>query len=381
MPRKLVSLSSTRKPASADICSHDNEVISVPYLRSVDSVPLAIDRLRDVVATSGSSAATVPRGRQSRVLFPSEDGRSRRNDSAAAHRSTDSALAIVKTNRGRDDMHDARRIAGSIREQEAVRLAARSADLTHYMDEVTWVVIIGTGCRFLIALLVNVLLAREAAVQIAARGRARRSAGLHRAADRAHGRSAARGHRDSRRASVTLFLLSITTGSSSTSTKTPNRCSLARAPSSSARTFGKRSLRPPDPPSSSSTGAPYAIRWSPASRNTSARSTSGFRCAHIRGAAASPSISPTSAHACARSAPSARSPRQCRSSSGQRMRPATASTSMVAGSPIPALRNPHRRALTGAMRSIRQTRTMSKRNGIDRSRRRALRSRVQAAPR
>ncbi len=62
-------------------------------------------------------------------------------------------------------MRAARRIAGTIRNQEAVRLATRSADLTRYTSEVTWVVILGTGAAFLIALLVNVLLARDAALQ------------------------------------------------------------------------------------------------------------------------------------------------------------------------------------------------------------------------
>ena len=46
-----------------------------------------------------------------------------------------------------------------------MRLASRSADLTRYTNEVTLVVIFGTGAAFLIALMVNVLLAREAAVQ------------------------------------------------------------------------------------------------------------------------------------------------------------------------------------------------------------------------
>jgi PAS domain S-box-containing protein len=142
-----------------------NEDYLRPYLRSVDSVPLATDQLRAAVVTSGSSTAT-----RLAVDSLAAFSRARMAEIAVTIRlqrtiGPDAALAIVQTNRGRDDMRAARRIAGSVREQEAVRLASSSADLTHYTNEVTWVVIVGTGAAFLIALLVNVLLAHEAAVQ------------------------------------------------------------------------------------------------------------------------------------------------------------------------------------------------------------------------
>ncbi len=142
-----------------------NEDYLRPYLRSVDSVPLAVGRLRAAVVTSSPNAATrlavdsLATFARARMDEIDETIRLRRTIGA------DTALAIVNTNRGRDDMRAARRIARTIREQEASRLDTSSSDLTRYTGEVTWVVVIGTGAAFLIALLVNVLLVRDAAVQ------------------------------------------------------------------------------------------------------------------------------------------------------------------------------------------------------------------------
>jgi PAS domain S-box-containing protein len=146
------------------LLTNDSEYLR-PYTRAVDSVPVAIIRLRAAVDTTQPTPAT----RQAvdslayfanvRMALIAETIRLRRT------RGADSAVAIVKTNRGRDAMRAARRIAGTIRNQEAVRLASRSADITRYTKQVTWIVIIGTAAAFLIALLVNVLLVRDAAIQ------------------------------------------------------------------------------------------------------------------------------------------------------------------------------------------------------------------------
>jgi PAS domain S-box-containing protein len=142
-----------------------NDAYLRPYLRAVDSISVATARLRSTVSSIGPSPATL-RDVDSLALLSNEKMeeiaetiRLRQSVGAAA------ALALVNTNRGLDLMRDARRIAASVRDHEAVRLAARSADLTRYTNEVTWIVILGTGAAFLIALLVNVLLARDAAVQ------------------------------------------------------------------------------------------------------------------------------------------------------------------------------------------------------------------------
>jgi PAS domain S-box-containing protein len=136
-----------------------------PYLQAVDSMPAAIARLREAVASIGPSPTTnfaidsLTLLSDERMADLAETIRVRRAVGA------DAALAIVNTNRGRDYMRAAQRISKSVRDQEAAQLASRSADLTRYTNEVTLVVIFGTGAAFLIALLVNVLLAREAAVQ------------------------------------------------------------------------------------------------------------------------------------------------------------------------------------------------------------------------
>ena len=143
----------------------DNAEYLLPYERSVDSVPLALARLRVAVDSSVPIAATrlavdsLAYFTSARVAEIAETIRLERTGDAAA------ALATVKSNHGRDMMRGARRIVGAIRQQESVRLASRTADITRYTNEMTWVVIFGTAVAFLIALMVNVLLAREAAVQ------------------------------------------------------------------------------------------------------------------------------------------------------------------------------------------------------------------------
>ena len=137
----------------------------LPYERSVDSVPLALTQLRAAVDSAPSTAATrlavdsLAYFSSARMAEMAETIRLQRTRGAGA------ALALVRTNHGRDMMRGASRIAGSIRQQESARLASRSADITRYTNEMTWVVILGTAVAFLIALMVNVLLAREAAVQ------------------------------------------------------------------------------------------------------------------------------------------------------------------------------------------------------------------------
>jgi len=137
----------------------------LPYERFADSVPIALARLRAAVDSADASPATrlavdsLGYFSSARMEEIAQTIQLQRTRGSAA------ALAVVKTNRGRDAMRGARRIVGSIRRQETIRLASRSADLTRYTDEMTWVVILGTAAAFLIALMVNVLLAREAAVQ------------------------------------------------------------------------------------------------------------------------------------------------------------------------------------------------------------------------
>jgi PAS domain S-box-containing protein len=143
----------------------DNPQYLEPYIHAVDSLPLAIARLRTALNVAGSTAATRLEV-DSLVLFTNakmtelvETVRLQRTRGAAA------ALAVVKTNHGWESMRGARRIASSVRAQEAARLAARVAEESRYTGEVTLVVLIGTSVAFLIALLVNMLLAREAATQ------------------------------------------------------------------------------------------------------------------------------------------------------------------------------------------------------------------------
>ena len=136
-----------------------------PYLRAADSLPLSTARLRHAIAAAGSSAATwlevdsLVRFSDVKMAELAETIRLRRAEGAGA------ALALVRTNRGEDAMRAARRLASSVRHDEAQRLAARTAVETRYTREVTLIVLIGTGLAFLIALFVNVLLAREAAMQ------------------------------------------------------------------------------------------------------------------------------------------------------------------------------------------------------------------------
>jgi PAS domain S-box-containing protein len=136
-----------------------------PYVQSVDSLPIAVARLRTSLATVGPSAAitleidSLTYYSDAKMADIAETLRLRRTAGA------DAALAVVKTNRGRDHMRAAERIAKSVRDREAVRLASRISDITRYTDDVTLIILIGTGAAFLVALLVNVLLAREAATQ------------------------------------------------------------------------------------------------------------------------------------------------------------------------------------------------------------------------
>ncbi|HMA02545.1 MAG TPA: PAS domain-containing protein [Gemmatimonadaceae bacterium] len=143
----------------------DDEDYLLPYRRSVDSVPHALARLRTAVDSAPPNPAT--RLAVDSLAYFTEARMAEISQTIGLRRTlgADTALAIVKTNRGREAMSGARRIAGSIRNQEFAKFASRTADLTRYTNEMTWVVILGTGAAFLIALLVNVLLAREAAMQ------------------------------------------------------------------------------------------------------------------------------------------------------------------------------------------------------------------------
>ena len=142
-----------------------NEEYLRPYLRAVDSIPVSSARLRAAVDTGGVSPSTkndvdsLTHYADLEMSDIAESLRLRRTAGASA------ALAFVNTNKGFAYMREARRFAASVRDQESVRLASRSAELTRYTNEVTLIVIFGTGAAFLIALMVNVLLAREAAIQ------------------------------------------------------------------------------------------------------------------------------------------------------------------------------------------------------------------------
>ena len=136
-----------------------------PYQRAVDSLPLAFGRLRTALNVAGSTAKTRLEV-DSLVTFSNEKmaelaetiGLQRTKGEAAA-------LAVVRTNRGRSSMRAARRIASDVRAQEAARLTTRAEEESRFAGEVMLVVLIGTSVAFLIALLVNMLLAREAATQ------------------------------------------------------------------------------------------------------------------------------------------------------------------------------------------------------------------------
>ena len=162
---QLVAILTNAETGQRGFLLTDNDDYLHPYLRAVDSVSIAISRLRDAVASIGPSPAT-NRDVDSLALLSNqkmaeiaESIRLRRTANVNA------ALALVKTNRGLDIMRDVRRIAGAVRDHEAGRLSTRSAELTQYTTQVTWIIVLGTGAAFLIALLVNVLLARDAAMQ------------------------------------------------------------------------------------------------------------------------------------------------------------------------------------------------------------------------
>ncbi|MBA2685999.1 MAG: PAS domain-containing protein [Gemmatimonadaceae bacterium] len=135
------------------------------YALALDSLPAVRSQLHVAITTARHNAST-PLELDSLSTFSMErmaelaETISIRRASGLAP-----ALAIVNTNRGRDYMTEARRIATALRDRETARVAERTNDIIRYTNWVTWVVIFGTGAAFLIALLVNVLLARDAATQ------------------------------------------------------------------------------------------------------------------------------------------------------------------------------------------------------------------------
>ncbi|HMI57893.1 MAG TPA: ATP-binding protein, partial [Gemmatimonadaceae bacterium] len=136
-----------------------------PYLRAVDSVPVGIARLHSATDTGGVSITTkrdvdsLAHYSDLKMAEIAESLRLRRTVGASA------ALAHMNTDKGLGYMRAARGFANGVRDQESVRLASRSADLTRYTNEVMLIVLFGTSAAFVIALMVNVLLARDAAVQ------------------------------------------------------------------------------------------------------------------------------------------------------------------------------------------------------------------------
>jgi PAS domain S-box-containing protein len=162
---RLVSFLSDAETGERGYLLTDNEEYLRPYLRAVDSVPIGAARLRSAADTGGVNITT-KRDVDSLVhysdLAMAEIAETLRLRKAVG---PSAALAHVNTHKGLAYMREAHRFANGVREEESVRLASRSADLTRYTEEVTLIVIFGTGAAFLIALMVNVLLAREAAVQ------------------------------------------------------------------------------------------------------------------------------------------------------------------------------------------------------------------------
>jgi len=142
-----------------------NEEYLRPYLRAVDSVPVGIARLHSATDTGGVSITTkrdvdsLAHYSDLKMAEIAESLRLRRTVGASA------ALAHMNTDKGLGYMRAARGFANGVRDQESVRLASRSADLTRYTNEVMLIVLFGTSAAFVIALMVNVLLARDAAVQ------------------------------------------------------------------------------------------------------------------------------------------------------------------------------------------------------------------------
>jgi len=162
---QMVSRLKDAETAQRGFLLTDNEQYLQPYVRSVDSLPRTIARLRAAITVAESGPATrlevdsLARFADAKMTELAETIRLRRTDGANA------AIAVVNTNRGRLLMGDARRLAQTVRDQESVRLATRAASQARYTSDVTLIVLLGTGAAFLIALLVNVLLAREAALQ------------------------------------------------------------------------------------------------------------------------------------------------------------------------------------------------------------------------
>jgi PAS domain S-box-containing protein len=162
---ELVSLLTQAETGQRGFLITNDENYLEPYTRALESIAVVTDRLRAAALSAGSSSNT-RLAVDSLEMYSNEKLRElaqtvqlRRTSGARA------ALAVVNTNHGRDVMLAARRLAASVRREEAQRLDARSAAEVRYAGQVTFVVLLGTGAAFLIALLVNVLLARDAAIQ------------------------------------------------------------------------------------------------------------------------------------------------------------------------------------------------------------------------
>ncbi len=135
------------------------------YTHAVDSLPAARAELTSTFGAAEHTPTSSPE--LDTLLRLSDDRAAELAETIRLRRSagTDSALSILRTNRGDEDMRGIRRITAALRAREGARLAERTADITRYTNWVTLVVIFGTAAGFLIALLVNVLLARDAATQ------------------------------------------------------------------------------------------------------------------------------------------------------------------------------------------------------------------------
>lgn len=162
---QLLALLTNAETGQRGFLLTDTEDYLAPYRQAVDSLPAVTARLRTAIAASGPDPVTKLEADSLSLLSDEKMADLAQTIHLRRTQRADSALALVKTNRGRDLMIAIRRIGTSVRDQERARLTARSADITRYTDDVTLVVIFGTGAAFLIALLVNVLLARDAAVQ------------------------------------------------------------------------------------------------------------------------------------------------------------------------------------------------------------------------
>ena len=161
----LVALLTDAETGQRGFLLTGNDEYLNPYHRAVDSLPAARAQLRAAVTAATRSAATFA---ELDSLSALSDARTAELAETIGLRRTSGAnseLAIANTTRGSEDMRSIRRITDALRDRAAVRFAERTAEISRYTNWVTLVVIFGTGAGFLIALLVNVLLAREAAMQ------------------------------------------------------------------------------------------------------------------------------------------------------------------------------------------------------------------------